>query len=84
VLDDATSAVDPEVEQRILAAMRQRTGSTTMVLVAYRKATIALADEVVFLADGRVADRGTHDELLARNEAYARLVNAYEAPEADA
>jgi ABC-type multidrug transport system fused ATPase/permease subunit len=84
VLDDATSAVDPEVEQRILAAMRQRTGSTTMVLVAYRKATIALADEVVFLADGRVADRGTHDELLARNEAYARLVNAYEAPEVDA
>ena len=84
VLDDATSAVDPEVEQRILAAMRQRTGSATMVLVAYRKATIALADEVVYLADGRVADRGTHDELLSRNEAYARLVNAYEAPEADA
>jgi ABC-type multidrug transport system fused ATPase/permease subunit len=78
VLDDATSAVDPEVEQRILAAMRQRTGSTTMVLVASRKATIALADEVLFLADGRIADRGTHDELLGRNEAYARLVNAYE------
>ena len=78
VLDDATSAVDPEVEQRILAAMRQHTGSTTMVLVASRKATIALADEVLFLADGRIADRGTHDELLGRNEAYARLVNAYE------
>ena len=47
-------------------------------MVAYRKATIGLADEVVYLADGRVADRGTHDELLARNPAYARLVNAYE------
>jgi len=78
VLDDATSAVDPEVEQRILGAMRQRTGSTTMVLVASRKATIALADEVLFLAGGRIADRGTHDELLSRNETYARLVNAYE------
>ncbi len=84
VLDDATSAVDPEVEQRILAAMRQRTGSSTMVLVAYRKATIALADEVIYLADGRVADRGTHVELLGRNEAYARLVNAYEAEGEDA
>ncbi len=85
VLDDATSAVDPEVEQRILAAMRVSwIGSeSTMVLVAYRKATIALADEVVFLAGGRVADRGRHEELLVRNEAYARLVNAYEAPSED-
>lgn len=83
VLDDATSAVDPEVEARILAAMRSAVGSgspagSTLVLIAYRKATIALADEVLFLADGRIADRGSHHELLARNPAYARLVNAYE------
>ena len=43
-----------------------------MLLIAYRKATIALADEVLFLDGGRIADRGTHDELLARNPAYAR------------
>ena len=49
-----------------------------MLVVAYRKATIALADEVVFLEDGRVADQGTHAELLARNPGYADLVNAYE------
>ncbi|RLV49553.1 ABC transporter ATP-binding protein [Nocardioides mangrovicus] len=86
VLDDATSAVDPEVEQRILAAMRESADddAVTMVLVAYRKATIALADEVVFLADGTIADRGTHAELLARNPAYARLVNAYDAEEVPA
>lgn len=79
VLDDATSAVDPEVEARILAAMRTSTAAgSTLVLIAYRKATIALADEVLFLADGRIADRGSHAELLARNPAYARLVNAYE------
>ncbi len=83
ILDDATSAVDPEVEARILAAMRnsfKERGSTgaTLVLVAYRKATIGLADEVLFLADGRIADRGPHEELLARNPAYAHLVNAYE------
>ncbi len=78
VLDDATSAVDPEVEARILAAMRERGGDSTLLLVAYRKATIALADEVLFLQGGRIVDRGTHAALLARNPAYARLVNAYE------
>lgn len=79
VLDDATSAVDPEVESRILASLRGGAGAdTSLLVVAYRKATIALADEVVHLADGRVADRGTHGELLARNPEYARLVNAYE------
>jgi ATP-binding cassette subfamily B protein len=78
VLDDATSAVDPEVEARILEAMRRRGGDSTLLLIAYRKATIGLADEVLFLDGGRIADRGTHRELLARNPAYATLVNAYE------
>jgi ABC-type multidrug transport system fused ATPase/permease subunit len=82
VLDDATSAVDPEVEARILAALREGQegvdAGATLVVVAYRKATIALADEVVHLQDGRVVDRGTHAELLARSASYARLVNAYE------
>ena len=84
ILDDATSAVDPEVEARILGALRgsiddgaDGTGST-LVVVAYRKATIGLADEVIHLADGRVVDRGTHLELLDRSPAYADLVNAYE------
>ncbi len=78
VLDDATSAVDPEVEARILASLREGAAGTTLVVVAYRKATIALADEVVHLEGGHIADRGTHRELLGRNESYARLVNAYE------
>ncbi len=78
ILDDATSAVDPEVEARILAGMRTAAHGSTMVLIAYRKATIGLADEVLFLEDGRIADRGSHAELLERNPAYAHLVNAYE------
>ncbi len=78
ILDDATSAVDPEVEARILASLRGGDRESTLVVVAYRKATIALADEVVHLQDGRIADRGTHAELLERSEDYARLVNAYE------
>ena len=78
ILDDATSAVDPEVEQRILAGLRQGSEGTTLVVVAYRKATIGLADEVLHLADGRIVERGTHAELLDRSPAYSRLVNAYE------
>lgn len=78
ILDDATSAVDPEVEARILAGLREGDREATLVVVAYRKATIALADEVLFLADGRIVDRGPHDDLVARNPDYARLVNAYE------
>jgi ATP-binding cassette, subfamily B, bacterial len=76
LMDDATSAVDPDVEARILAALRDF--GSTIVVVAYRKATIALADEVVYLADGRVVDQGTHPELLDRSPGYADLVNAYE------
>ncbi|MGO4256251.1 ABC transporter ATP-binding protein [Marmoricola sp. RAF53] len=83
ILDDATSAVDPEVEARILGAMRARSADATLVLIAYRKATIGLADEVLFLADGRIADRGPHAVLLGRNDAYARLVNAYEQADAE-
>ncbi|GAA2117532.1 ABC transporter ATP-binding protein [Nocardioides bigeumensis] len=80
VLDDATSAVDPEVEARILASLRSEADGhgASLVVVAYRKATIGLADEVVHLEDGRVVDRGTHAELLVRSPAYATLVNAYE------
>jgi ABC-type multidrug transport system fused ATPase/permease subunit len=98
IMDDATSAVDPEVEARILAALRRpvdqpatRRESTsdsdgsaaTVLVVAYRKATIALADTVVHLENGRVVDQGTHAELLARSPGYAHLVNAYEAEHAE-
>jgi ABC-type multidrug transport system fused ATPase/permease subunit len=80
ILDDATSAVDPEVEARILGALRGTADGTdtTLVVVAYRKATIGLADEVIHLAEGTVVDRGTHFDLLDRSPAYADLVNAYE------
>ena len=87
ILDDATSAVDPEVEARILASLRDDVGGSaaSLVVVAYRKATISLADEVIHLDGGRVVGRGTHAELLATSPAYAQLVNAYEVDaEADA
>ncbi len=77
ILDDATSAVDPSVEQAILAALRETSSGTTVLVVAYRMATIALADDVIYIEDGRVVDHGTHDELLGRCPGYQRLVTAY-------
>jgi ATP-binding cassette subfamily B protein len=82
VLDDATSSVDPQVEQRILAGLRDAELPSTVVVVAYRRATIALADEVVFVEDGRVAARGTHEQLLRSSTGYQDLVHAYERAEA--
>jgi ATP-binding cassette subfamily B protein len=81
VLDDATSAVDPAVEQQILDALRATDPPSTVVVVAYRQATIALADEVVWLEQGRVLARGTHEQLLAEVPHYAALVRAYQQAE---
>jgi ATP-binding cassette, subfamily B, bacterial len=54
------------------------------VVVAYRQATIALADEVVWIENGRLIARGSHAELLAQVPGYAKLVRAYQPPEPDA
>jgi ABC-type multidrug transport system fused ATPase/permease subunit len=78
VLDDATSSVDPAVEAAILRGLRSADLGATVVVVAYRRATIALADEVVWIEHGRIVDRGRHEELIERTPGYALLVNAYD------
>ncbi|MEO3884858.1 ABC transporter ATP-binding protein [Nonomuraea sp. B5E05] len=83
ILDDATSSVDPQVEAKILYGLRDAAEASTVVVVAYRMATIALADEVVYLDHGRVVDRGPHDELISRCAGYRNLVTAYEREEAE-
>ena len=82
VLDDCTSAVDPSVEAAILDGLREQSDEpgaarATVVVIAYRKATVALADEVLFLENGAISARGTHDELLERSEGYRELITAY-------
>ncbi|MFB4264210.1 ABC transporter ATP-binding protein [Nonomuraea sp. GTA35] len=83
ILDDATSSVDPQVEAKILYGLRDAAEASTVVVVAYRMATIALADEVVYLDKGRVVDRGPHEELIERCAGYRNLVTAYEREEAE-
>lgn len=78
ILDDATSAVDPSVEAEILKALKSADLPSTIVVVAYRPSSIRLADEVVFVDKKRILGHGTHDELVAAEPGYARLVQAYE------
>ena len=86
VIDDATSAVDPRVEAAILAALRDRNrgAAASILVVAYRRATIALADVVVYVESGRVVATGPHAQLLATVPGYASLVTAYETAAAEA
>lgn len=77
VLDDATSALDPAVEQDILQRLRETREGMTVLVVAYRMATILLADHIVFLEHGRIVDQGTHPQLLERCAGYGDVVNAY-------
>ncbi|MFL6117068.1 MAG: ABC transporter ATP-binding protein [Catenulispora sp.] len=82
ILDDCTASVDPQVEAAILSGLREAAGegtlASTVLVVAYRKATIALADEVVYLEHGRIVDQGTHTELVERCAGYRELITAYE------
>lgn len=78
LLDDATSAVDPSIEAGILRRLTTAEMPSTVVLVAYRRASILMADQVVFIEHGRVVAQGTHEELLSSTPGYARLLRAYE------
>ncbi len=82
ILDDTTSALDPATEAVVLDNLRRELADSSVLMVASRPSTIALADDVVFVADGRVAAHGTHDELMESTAPYRELVEAFEADRA--
>jgi ABC-type transport system involved in Fe-S cluster assembly fused permease/ATPase subunit len=73
ILDEATSALDTRTEQEIQAALRTVARDRTTLTIAHRLSTVVDADQIIVLVDGRVAERGTHGELLARGGVYARM-----------
>jgi ATP-binding cassette subfamily B protein len=73
VLDEATSALDSRTEQAIQQTLERIAESRTTIMIAHRLSTVVHADQIVVLDQGRVAERGTHDELLRRGGLYAEL-----------
>jgi len=73
VLDEATSDVDTETEMLIQRSLDELTADRTTFAIAHRLSTIKDADTILVLEDGRVAERGSHEQLLAENGLYANL-----------
>ncbi|WP_084361544.1 ABC transporter ATP-binding protein [Herbiconiux solani] len=84
VLDDPLSALDVDTEALVEAALRRVLARTTALIVAHRPSTVALADRVALLQDGRVTAVGTHAELLATNEHYRFVISSFDADERSA
>jgi ABC-type multidrug transport system fused ATPase/permease subunit len=78
LLDDTTSALDPATEARVLGGLRSALAGTTVLLVASRPSTIALADDVAYVVDGRLAAHGSHATLMATQPGYRSIVEAFE------
>ena len=73
ILDDSLSAVDTETDQKIRAALTQRFGTASIILISHRITTLAHADQIVVLDGGRIAAIGTHDQLLQTSDIYREV-----------
>jgi len=73
VLDEGTSALDGATERALVGAIDEATHERTLIAIAHRISTIRDADRIIVVADGRIQDIGTHDELLQRSELFRAL-----------
>ena len=73
VFDDSLSAVDTETDAKIRAALEQRFGTATVILISHRITTLSKADQIIVLENGRIAERGTHETLKAAGGIYQKI-----------
>ena len=81
ILDEATASVDPENEHLIQQAISELTRGKTIITIAHRLATIEQADQILVVEDGKIAERGTHQELIRQNGVYKRFTEIREQAE---
>lgn len=79
MLDEATSAVDNETEAQIQKAIENLSGSHTLIVIAHRLTTIMKADDIIVLRDGKIAEEGTHDELMKKGGIYCGMCSVNQA-----
>jgi ATP-binding cassette subfamily B protein len=83
VFDDSTAAIDAATEQRIRLAMRKFAADRVTIIIAHRLSSLMHADQILFIEDGTIVERGSHLELLARNGRYRALYDLQVRPETD-
>src|SRR5690606_31102299 len=76
IFDDSFSALDVTTDARLRAALKEETRDSVVIIVGQRVSTIADADQIIVLEDGRIVGSGTHDQLREANETYAEIVDS--------